>query len=194
VSDLSDVVRLAVLVVVVIDPIAATIGAADLATDRPARDRATIALGGGVVAFAVLTVAAVLADPLLDALDLSPPAAQLAAGIVIMVPALDLLWQGPAERVAAAPRAAVARLAVFPFGVPVVAGPAALAAVVAWAAAEGTGVTIAATALATAAIAVLAVVWRRPPRGRGARVLGGFVAVAMAIIAFDLVRDGVLGA
>jgi multiple antibiotic resistance protein len=191
-SDLGDVVRLAIVILVVIDPISAVIGASDVATDRPARDRSIIVGLGSAIAFVVLAGAALLADPLLDALHISPPAAELAAGLVVLVPALDLLWQGPGERLRPA-AASAARLALFPFGIPLVAGPAAVAAVVAWGAAEGAGVTVGGAAIATLAVAVLAMAWRSPPRGRRARVLGAFTAVAMAFVAFDLVRDGVIG-
>jgi multiple antibiotic resistance protein len=192
-SDFGDAVRLAIFVLVVIDPIAAVIGAADLSVDRTARDRTTIVLGGGAVAFLVLAVAALLADPILDALHISTPAAELAAGLVVLVPALDLLWQGPEERVRPVARAAAARLALFPFGIPLVAGPAVVAAVIAWGAAEGASVTVGGAAVACVVVAGTAWRWRNPPRGRTARVLGAFTAVAMAIIAFDLVRDGVFG-
>ena len=85
------------------------------------------------------------------------------------------------------------RLALFPFGIPLVAGPAVVAATIAWAATEGAGVTVGGAALATAVVAAVATAWRSPPTGRTARVLGAFTAVAMAFVAFDLVRDGVIG-
>ena len=192
-SDFGDVLRLAITILVVIDPISAVIGASDVATDRPARDRSIIVLVGSAIAFVVLAAAALLADPLLDALHISAPAAELAAGLVVLVPALDLLWQGPAERVRPAASATATRLALFPFGIPLVAGPAALAATIAWGAAEGAGVTVGGAAIATAIVAALAIAWRSPPRGRRARILGAFTAVAMALVAFDLVRDGVIG-
>ena len=148
---------------------------------------------GSAIAFVVLAGAALVADPLLDALHISAPAAELAAGLVVLVPALDLLWQGPGERLRPAARARAVRLALFPFGIPLVAGPAVVAATIAWAATEGAGVTVGGAALATAVVAAVATAWRSPPRGRTARVLGAFTAVAMAFVAFDLVRDGVIG-
>ena len=87
---MADVARLAVLFIVVIDPFAAAIGAATLTGARDDRSRRALALGGAVVALALLEVVIGIADPLLDALHISDPAAELAAGMVVLVPALDL--------------------------------------------------------------------------------------------------------
>ena len=188
---MADLIRLAVFLVVVIDPISATIGAAALASGRSDRERVVIVAGGAAVAGALLAALALVADPVLDALDISSGAALLAAGIIVLVPALDLLWQGPAGRVRADPRASAPRLALFPLGVPLLAGPGAAAAVIAWSAAEGSGLTAGAAALAAVVVGAVLLLWRQPPCGRRARVLGAFTAVAMTIVAFDLVRDGV---
>jgi multiple antibiotic resistance protein len=189
----SDLLRLAVLIAVLVDPISAAVGASALAAGRGPRARAVIVGAGAAVAAAVLGALALSADPVLDWLDISPGAAQLAAGIVVLLPALDLLFQGPGGRVRADERVPVWRLALFPYGVPLLAGPGAAAAVIAWAASEGTGVTLPAALLACAGVAVVAFAWRAPVEGRAVRALGGFAAVAAAIIAFDLVRDGVFG-
>ena len=97
---------------------------------------------GGVVAFAALALVAGLADPILDWLRISSGAAELAAGLVVIVPTLDLLWHGPAGRVTANPGAGPVRLGCWPYAVPLLAGPAAVAAVIAWAAEFGRGATI----------------------------------------------------
>jgi multiple antibiotic resistance protein len=188
-----DALRLAVFVFVLLDPTAAAIGAATLAKGRRRRARTAIVVAGGSVAFAVLALVAVLADPVLDWLRISPGAAELAAGLVVIVPALDLLWQGPGGRVAANPAAQALRLGCWPYGVPLLAGPAAVAAVIAWAAAVGRGATVGGSLLATLLTTVLVGVWTHPPRGRTARAIGAFTAVAMALVAFDLIHDGVFG-
>jgi small neutral amino acid transporter SnatA (MarC family) len=103
------------------------------------------------------------------------------------------LWNGPAGRVRAQAGTTWARLALFPYGVPLLAGPGAIAVAIAWSVNEGAGPTFGGAALALAAITLLVCFWARPPRGRGARVLGALTAVAMALVAFDLVRDGVFG-
>jgi multiple antibiotic resistance protein len=188
-----DGLRIAVFVFVLLDPTAAAIGAATLAEGRSRRARTAIVVGGGGVAFAVLALVAGVADPVLDWLRISPGAAELAAGIVVIVPALDLLWQGPGGRVAARPAAPPARLACWPYGVPLVAGPAAVAGVIAWAVEFGRGATIGGAFLATLLTTGIVTAWTHPPRGRTARAFGAFTAVAMALVAFDLIHDGVFG-
>ena len=121
--------------------------------------------------FAVLALVAGVADPILDWLRISPGAAELAAGLVVIVPALDLLWQGPAGRVAANPTARPLRLGGWPYGVPLLAGPAAVAGVIAWAAEFGRGATIGGAFLATVVTTGLVAAWTHPPRGRTARGL-----------------------
>ena len=189
---MSDLAQLTIFIALLLDPLASAIAVSVLATDRPSSERSVLVGAGALIAFAVLGGLALLADPVLDALDISPPAALLAAGLVVCVPALDLLWQSPGARVRPAPDAAVARLALFPYAIPALASPALAVAVIAWAAYEGTGVTIGALAIAMAAVTVGVFVWRRPPEGRGARVGGAFMGAAMALLALDLVRDGVI--
>ncbi|MGQ0825763.1 MAG: MarC family protein [Actinomycetota bacterium] len=185
---MDDLLPLAIAVFIVLDPVATISAAAVLAPEPHARRRAmavAVLVGGGLLA-----IAAAIARPLLDALDISPPAALLTAGIVVLVPALDHLWPGPGERVQP-DDASPTRLGVFPLGVPVLASPAAVVAVVAWSAAEGRGVTLTALAVACVFVAAVAGRWSGPPPGRPARVAGAFAGVAMALIAFDLIRDGV---
>jgi small neutral amino acid transporter SnatA (MarC family) len=188
----TDLLQLTIFIALLLDPLASSIAARVLASDRPPRDASVIIAGGALIAFAVLAGLALLADPLLDALDISAPAALLAAGLVVMVPALDLLWQTPGNRVRPAPDARAERLALFPYGIPALASPALAVAVIAWAAMEGTGATIGATAIALAAVTAGVFAWRHPPTGRGARVGGAFMGAAMALLALDLVRDGVI--
>lgn len=185
-------VALALMVLVVLDPVVASVAASTLApTGTRATTRVTT-VGAAVAVAAVLLGTAVLAaDAVLDWLDVSAPAALLAAGIVVLVPAVEQLWHGPAGRVERAPGASAVRVGVFPLGVPVVAGPAALVALVAWSAAEGVSTTLTALVLALAALAAVALAWRVPPTGHAARVAGRFAGAAGALVAFDLIRDGV---
>jgi multiple antibiotic resistance protein len=192
--------RVAVVVFVLLDPVRAAVACAALTAPRGPRDRAVLAAVAAGVAALVLAGGAALADPLLDWLDVSTPAAQLAAGIVALVPALEAVFAGPGEPVRDAPGARAVRLGVYPLAVPVLAGPAALAVVVAWAAAEGGGTAAAGTAIAVAACAATAAgsapaVARAGAVGRGVtRALGGLVGVGIALVAADLVHDGVFGA
>lgn len=186
------VLALALMVLVVLDPVAASVAASTLAPgDARAAGRVKIVGAAVAVAAVLLGTAALAAEPVLDWLDVSVPAALLAAGIVVLVPAVEQLWHGPEGRVERAPRASALRVGVYPLGVPVVTGPAALVAVVAWSGTEGAGTMLAALALALAALAAVALAWRVPPIGHAARVAGRFAGAAGALVAFDLIRDGV---
>ena len=152
-----------------------------------------IIAGGALIAFAVLAGLALLADPLLDALDISAPAALLAAGLVVMVPALDLLWQTPGNRVRPAPDARAERLGAVSLRHP------------------GSGVAGAGRrchrmggdgrdghdhrrdrdrAARSSRPACSPGGARRQDAARGS--VGAFMGAAMALLALDLVRDGVI--
>ena len=115
----------------------------------------------------VLALSVGIADPALEVLDLSPPGFWIAAGLVLLVPAFGRLV-GSATRDVAGP-----------------AGP-----LVAMSLATRDGAVISLAAVA----AVLLVAWvamatmRRQTGGLLERVIGA----AMVVVAFDLVRDGVI--
>lgn len=114
-----------------------------------------------------LAVAVLAARPVLDALDLSPEGFWIAAGIVLLVPALGRLV-APTTRD--------------------VAGPAAVLVAVALATRDGR-----AESLVAAAVAGLAVLGAAHlPAGRWTPVIERLVGAAMVVLAFDLVRDGVI--
>ena len=188
---MDDLVPIAAGLTILLDPIATQIAAATLARESGARR--TIVGIGVLVGGGLLALISLLASAILDLLNISPPAAQLAAGIVVLVPALDHLWPGSDARVAPREGASPVRLGVYPFGVPVLAGPATVVAVLAYGGAEGEGVTFVALVIGLVVVAGLAVLWRQPPTGRAARVLGAFAGAAMALVGFDLIWDGVFG-
>lgn len=119
-----------------------------------------------IVAVALLT-AALVARPVLDALDLSQEGFWIAAGIVLLVPALARLASGTTRDVA---------------------GPASVLVAMALATRDGRLPT--AVAAVVAGAAVLLAVWRPP--GRWAPIAERVIGAAMVVVAFDLVRDGVL--
>lgn len=116
----------------------------------------------------VLVVATLVADPVLDVLDLSPPGFWLAAGIVLLVPAMSRLVGGATRDVA---------------------GPAGALVAIACATRDGVGSTLLAVAVTCAAV-VFALRFVRDGRVAvaGERVVGGL----MVVVAFDLLRDGVM--
>jgi small neutral amino acid transporter SnatA (MarC family) len=117
---------------------------------------------------AVLVVAVLVADPVLDALDLSPEGFWIAAGIVLLVPAFGRLGRGITHDVA---------------------GPGAVLVAMAVATRDGTGDALVAVAVACVATLV-ACTFVRGQRWVAAaeRVIGA----AMVVVAFDLIRDGVI--
>lgn len=120
------------------------------------------------VVAAVLTAAVLLADPVLDLLDLSPEGFWIAAGIVLVIPALARLGRGTTRDVA---------------------GPGAVLVAMAVATRDGTaeallavGITVVATLLALTFVT----------EARWVSVVERVIGAAMVVVAFDLIRDGVI--
>jgi small neutral amino acid transporter SnatA (MarC family) len=124
-------------------------------------------VAGPVVAL-VLVVATLVARSTMDALDLSPEGFWIAAGIVLLVPALSRLASSTTRDVA---------------------GPAAVLVAMALATRDGRALTVVGAIIAGGAV-VLAT-WRPLP-GRWATVAERVLGALMVVVAFDLVRDGVL--
>ena len=117
---------------------------------------------------AVLVASALLGDWLLDVLDLSPPGFWIAAGIVLLVPGFSRLVGGATRDVA---------------------GPAGALVAVACATRDGVGETLGAVAITCVAVLfALAFVDEGRVAAAVERVVGGL----MIVVAFDLIRDGVM--
>jgi len=189
----------AVLVAVAADPVGAMVVAPAAlarvgAAGSTARRVAAVTAGAGL---GLWVLAALVSGPLFDAADVSPESAQIAAGLVLLVPAFHMVAAGhQRELVDEAPAGAVPwwRVALVPLAVPVVAGPAQLAVAAALAGRRGVVVTVGAAALAAAVVALAVAagpsVCRRA--GWAPTVFGRLAGAAMAVAAFDLVADGVL--
>ncbi len=126
-------------------------------------------LEAAAVAAAVLALAALLADPVLDALDLSPEGFWIAAGIVLLIPAFSRIGRGLTHDVA---------------------GPGAVLVAIALATRDGVGSTLVAVAIAFAAT-LLATTFV-PPAARWVAMAERVVGALMVVVAFDLIRDGVI--
>jgi multiple antibiotic resistance protein len=158
------------------------------------RERRSTAVVGLAVAAVLLALACGLGPEVLDGLDISPEAAQIAAGIVLLVPAFALLGMGN-ELYLLGEGAGGPRTGVVPVAIPFLAGPAPLLVVAAQAAREGRGSTtlgiVVALVLAGAALAFAVA----RPRGEGSvveGVAGRVVGAAMVLVSFSLIVDGVL--
>jgi small neutral amino acid transporter SnatA (MarC family) len=152
---------------------------------RTRREVAQLAAVGGAISALLVCVAAALGDVLLGALDISDPAARLAAGIVaLLVGAADLIGRPPRPEPALPGR----RAALVSVAIPIVARPALL--VIAFA---GAGIPVTAGAMAVG-VAVLAGI-TAPTEGPGGRVLqwsARLLAVGLITCGVVLGIDGVL--
>jgi small neutral amino acid transporter SnatA (MarC family) len=131
---MDDFARALLVFFVAVNPAAAVQAFDAVAPNVPRRDRALVATAAGAIALALLALAAALRDPLLDFLALSDVSFDLAAGLVMVVGAVRVLWHGRALDAPSHERSpSLWRAAVAPLAVPVIAGPATLAATVAYA-------------------------------------------------------------
>lgn len=122
------------------------------------------------IAAAVLAggaAAVLLADPILDLGDISPEGFWIAAGILLLIPGFGRLGRAMNHDVA---------------------GPAPFVAAMAFATRDGTGVALVGVAIAVVLVAVLSMF--EPPRR--AQLLQNLLGAAMVVLAFDLIRDGVI--
>jgi small neutral amino acid transporter SnatA (MarC family) len=166
---------------------------AAFAVPRTGRSRRTVAgvsVAGGTIGGLAVCAAALAADPLLDALDVSDPSFRIAAGIVAVVTgAADLLRRPPPPEPALAGR----RAALVPVAIPAVARPALLVAALGAGADGRVLVSAAAMAVGVAALTALAVAC--PTEGPGGRVLrwsGRLLAAGLVACGVLLAVDGVL--
>ena len=176
-----------VALVATLNPVYAAIGA-------PRRDsrRERLVLGalGGAIASALLLVAGIVAEPLLDLQDVSPAAARLAAGIVAGVAALVRVVTRPPSPEPALPGW---RAAIVPVGIPLVSSPAAVLLAIGAAADRGLGLLAVAVIFTIAALTVIVAVL--PAEGAGRTVAlwaARLVSAAAAMACVLLVVDGVL--
>jgi multiple antibiotic resistance protein len=187
--------RTLLFVVIAVDPFGAAVVVARL------RDRVTAAVAAVAVSAALLLLACAAGPWLLGRLDISAEAAEIAAGVVLLVPALALCARGD-QMFLAGDRSGGWRGGIVPVALPLLAGPAPLSVVVALGARRGRGDVAAAVSIAVVLSAIaLFVATRRASNAVAVpaepstieRVAGRFVGAAMVLVAFALVVDGVLG-
>jgi small neutral amino acid transporter SnatA (MarC family) len=178
----------AVALVLALNPARAAFGVPR--AGRSPRAVARVAVVGGAIAGVAACLAAVAADPLLDALDVSDPSFQTAAGIVAAIAGVADLFRRPPP-----PEPALAgwRAALVPVAIPVVARPAVLVLALGAGADHDVLVTAVAVATGVALVAVLAARW--PIEGPGGRVLrwgARLLAAGLVACGIILTVDGIL--
>jgi small neutral amino acid transporter SnatA (MarC family) len=149
--------------------------------------------------------AVLVSDQLRDLLDISPESLEIAAGLVILVPALRLLIRGDQRDVLrevpdpgpVGPRGTATALglgqAVVPVAFPIAAGPAALLVAATYGAKEGTGTALVAAVIVGVVVLAVLLAGGALSRPRWFHLVAGRVMGAlMVVLAWDLVTDGVL--
>lgn len=155
---------------------------------RSGREAAGVAALGALLGSVPVLVVALAGDSLLDALDVSQPAARIAAGVAAAAVGVgDLLRSPPSAEPALPGRWA----AVVPVAVPLVARPALVPLALSAGADHGAWPVVAALAVGGAALVALAL---RPPEGVRRRVLvwaGRVTAAVLVGVGAALTVDGV---
>ena len=182
-----DFVRVAVGFFAIVDPIGNILVFQAIAGLSPTRERAAIAFLAVGVSFVLITVFAAGGEAVLDFLGIGTESFQIAAGVLLVLPAMRLVERGVIfdsnEQVPASGLDA----AVVPLALPMLSGPGALALATTSAAEFGQGLTIAAAGsvlaftlavfIASAALTALL----HPTVLRAAARVVGVVLMALAV-------------
>jgi small neutral amino acid transporter SnatA (MarC family) len=156
---------------------------------RSRRDVVGLAALGGAIGALAACAAAIAADPLLDAVDVSNPSFRTAAGAVALIAgSADLVRRPPAP----APALAGWRAALIPVAIPVVARPAVL--MLAIGAGADRGVLVTAGAMAAGVVLLIGLAAEAPTHGPGGRALrwaGRLLAAGLIAAGVALGVDGV---
>jgi multiple antibiotic resistance protein len=181
----SEFVRALLGIFAAVAPLGAVPVFLDAHVPAPERSRVLAVMFGA--ALALLAAAALLAEPFLDWLDVSPESFQLAAGVIMLPQALHLLWRGRTLSDAGSG-------AVVPLAAPLLAGPAALAAAMSYATRFGEGEAIGASALVllTSVGIMLGGGWAASRTSAAVLgLLGRLNGALLVVIAVELIVDGV---
>jgi small neutral amino acid transporter SnatA (MarC family) len=138
--------------------------------------RAQVVGIGAVFATVLLLLAVLLGDRLLDGLELDAESFRIAAAMILAACGVYTLWTGvPGSRAPGEPRLAHGW---FPLGVPLLSGPASLAAAVSHGVDDGRWVTFGSAVVWVVVTSGLLLVWR----GRWPVVADGFSRVTGALL------------
>ena len=199
------ILNMFVVLLVVIDPVGVTPVFGALTRGGGALYRRRMAFKGTALAAAILLVFAFIGDWLLTTLGITLPAFKIAGGILLFGVALDLMRAKRVETRATKAEADEAEtredVAVIPLGVPLLAGPGAVATVMVL---VGRSQTLAERAVVFAAIAAvgaasLLVLRSAPLVARvlgttGINIVGRVMGLILAAVATQFVIDGATGA
>ena len=190
-----DFFRAAVSFFAIIDPIGNILIFA-LVTQRSSREkRFEVALVAVLLAFGLVALFTLTGNSVLEFLDISPESFRIAAGALLVFPALRLVEHGDpvATPTNGLPGGAL-QAAVVPLAIPLLAGPGALATAASFAGRYGEGTTLAAAAAVlglTFALFVGAPLLQRVLRESLFRAAARVIGVLLMAIAVDLIVSGI---
>lgn len=192
-----ELVRALISFFAIIDPVGNLLVFHLLTAPLAFRGRAAVALASTSFAFLVLLLFAVTGERVLDYLGISLESFRIAAGLLLMLPALRLAETGQPIPLSQASEAEAMnrpyQLAFVPLALPLLAGPGALATAVSFADLVGLGYTLTAMGLVLALTAALFAASALALQVLGAsvlRVLARLVGVMLMAIAVNLIVEG----
>jgi multiple antibiotic resistance protein len=190
----NDVVRAAVALFAVVDPVGNLLIYEQVTRDLGAHGRIMVAAVSNLAAFALLALFILTGTDVLTYLHISLPSFEIAAGVLLVPTAFRLVEYGEPFNVATSGElASPLQRAIVPLGVPLLAGPGALATAVSVASTLGPAVTIAGAALVLAASTALFAAGGVIVRRLGAaslHVLSRLVGILLMAIAMNFIIDG----
>ena len=192
-----------VTLLVVVDPIGLTPSFLGVTAGLPPAARRSVALRACLIAFAILTGAAIAGDWLLRTLSISLPAFRIAGGLLLFSIASEMVFgvriARQSETAGKAVEEHVRDIAAFPLAIPLMAGPGAITATVLLAGrADGNMLRLAALiAIIAAVMTACLIVFLGASRierllgQTGNTVLSRLLGVLLAAMAVQFVVDGV---
>lgn len=177
----------------IIDPIGNLLIFEALTKSMGRSQRVTTALLATFSAFAILIIFLLVGTPLLSYLSISLAAFQVAAGILLLIPAIRLVDKGTPMEVGEAVGTSPASVAVVPLGVPLLAGPGASATTILLKDTIGAASTTAAVAtiLVLAALLLLLVAFLSLARHRLIiETMAKVVGILLAALAIQFILSG----
>src|SRR5436305_10102962 len=192
-----------VTLLVVVDPIGLTPAFLGITAGLPSPARRSVAIRACLIAFGILTGAALAGDWLLRTLSISLPAFRIAGGLLLFSIASEMAFgvriARQSETAGKAVEEHVRDIAAFPLAIPLMAGPGAITATVLLsgrAAGDPLRLAVLIAIIATVMAACLVVFWfasriERVLGRTGNTVLSRLLGVLLAAMAVQFVVDGV---
>jgi multiple antibiotic resistance protein len=200
VFDANEFIKYVAALVAVLNPVAAAPISLGFTPDGTLRDRIHLATLASITVLVVLSVVAWLGEEILDLFAISVDVFRMAGGLLILLTALTMVRGGPVTATATAGRSDFTA-AIVPLGIPLLAGPGAIATVIAFAnhphpqwdslAAHGAGIL--AAAIVTFLCLVAASGLQRILGDTGMRVVTQVMGLILAAVGIEMIFHGLTG-